>query len=129
MKKIIILFMILFISIPVVQADDLFAPSSKSAILIEASTVEILYEKNANERLKPASMTKMMTLLLTFEAIERGNLNLTDEVIVTVIATGFDDEVGEEALFSDEVHVPKRRSTPEVDDEYEIPPFLRSDNY
>ena len=44
-------------------------------------------------------------------------------------ATGFDDEVGEEALFSDEVHVQKRRQTPEVDDEYEIPPFLRSDNY
>ena len=39
------------------------------------------------------------------------------------------DEVGEEALFSDEVHVQKRRPTPEVDDEYEIPPFLRSDNY
>ena len=88
MKKIIILFMILFISIPVVQADDLFAPSSKSAILIEASTGEILYEKNANERLKPASMTKMMTLLLTFEAIERGDLNLTDEVIVSMNASG-----------------------------------------
>ena len=40
-----------------------------------------------------------------------------------------DDEVGEEALFSDDVHVQKRRQTPEVDDEYEIPPFLRSDNY
>ena len=64
---------------------------------------------------------------IIFGAIK--NDNLTDEVIVTVIATGFDDEVGEEALFSDEVHVPKRRSTPEVDDEYEIPPFLRSDNY
>ena len=88
MKKIIILFMILFISIPAVQADDLFAPSSKSAILIEASTGEILYEKNANERLKPASMTKMMTLLLTFEAIERGDLNLTDEVIVSMNASG-----------------------------------------
>ena len=88
MKKIIILFMILFISIPAVQADDLFAPSSKSAILIEASTGEILYEKNANEKLKPASMTKMMTLLLTFEAIERGDLNLTDEVIVSMNASG-----------------------------------------
>ena len=64
---------------------------------------------------------------IIFGAIK--NDNLTDEVIVTVIATGFDDEVGEEALFSDEVHVQKRRPTPEVDDEYEIPPFLRSDNY
>ena len=64
---------------------------------------------------------------IIFGAIK--NDNLTDEVIVTVIATGFDDEVGEEALFSDDVHVQKRRQTPEVDDEYEIPPFLRSDNY
>ena len=71
-----------------VNADDVFAPSSKSAILIEFSTGEILYEKNANERLKPASMTKMMTLLLTFEAIERGDLKLDDEVIVSMNASG-----------------------------------------
>ena len=64
---------------------------------------------------------------IIFGAIK--NDNLTDEVIVTVIATGFDKEVSDEALFSDDVHVQKRRSTPEVDDEYEIPPFLRSDNY
>ena len=62
---------------------------------------------------------------IIFGAIK--NENLTDEVIVTVIATGFDEETGEEALFSDEL--PKRRSKPEVDDEYEIPPFLRSDNF
>lgn len=71
-----------------VNADEIFAPSSKSAILIEASTGEVLYEKNANEKLKPASMTKMMTLLLTFEAIERGDLKLTDEVIVSINASG-----------------------------------------
>ena len=88
MKKIIFLFITLFLLVPVIKADDVFAPSSKSAILIEASTGEILYEKNANERLKPASMTKMMTLLLTFEAMERGNLKLEDEVIVSMNASG-----------------------------------------
>ena len=64
---------------------------------------------------------------IIFGAIK--NENLTDEVIVTVIATGFDEETGEEALFSDDI--PKRRSKTqvEVDDEYEIPPFLRSDNF
>ena len=63
---------------------------------------------------------------IIFGAIK--NENLTDEVIVTVIATGFDEETGDEALFSDEL--PKRRpKQQEVDDEYEIPPFLRSDNY
>lgn len=88
MKKTIILFLTIIACISKVNADDVFAPSSKSAILIEASTGEILYEKNANERLKPASMTKMMTLLLTFEAIERGDLKLSDEVIVSVNASG-----------------------------------------
>ena len=88
MKKTIILFLTIIVCISKVNAEDVFAPSSKSAILIEASTGEILYEKNANERLKPASMTKMMTLLLTFEAIERGDLKLSDEVIVSVNASG-----------------------------------------
>lgn len=55
--------------------------------MIEASTGDIIFEKNANEKLKPASMTKMMTLLLTFEAIERGDLKLTDEVIVSIKAS------------------------------------------
>ena len=42
MKKIIFLFITLFLLVPVIKADDVFAPSSKSAILIEASTGEIL---------------------------------------------------------------------------------------
>lgn len=88
MKKIIIIFTGILLCISKVNADEIFAPSSKSAILIEASTGEVLYEKNANEKLKPASMTKMMTLLLTFEAIERGDLKLTDEVIVSINASG-----------------------------------------
>lgn len=88
MKKIIILFTGILLCISKVNAVEIFAPSSKSAILIEASTGEVLYEKNANEKLKPASMTKMMTLLLTFEAIERGDLKLTDEVIVSINASG-----------------------------------------
>lgn len=87
MKKIIIIFTGIILCISKVNADEIFAPSSKSAILIEASTGEVLYEKNANEKLKPASMTKMMTLLLTFEAIERGDLKLTDEVIVSINAS------------------------------------------
>ena len=54
------------------------------------------------------------------------NENLTDEVIVTVIATGFDDETSEAALFSNDI--PKRRPQVKVDD-FDIPPFLRSDNF
>lgn len=56
-----------------VQADDLkLAENAKSAILIEASTGKILFEKNADEKLHPASMTKMMSMLLIIEAIEDG---------------------------------------------------------
>ena len=56
-----------------VQADDLkLAENAKSAILIETSTGKILFEKNADEKLHPASMTKMMSMLLIIEAIEDG---------------------------------------------------------
>ncbi len=61
---------------------------------------------------------------IIFGAIK--NENLTDEVIVTVIATGFDDETGEEVLFSNDL--PKRRAAVKTDD-YDIPPFLRDDNF
>ena len=69
-------FMMLFTSVrvyPVLADDDLkLAESAKSAILIEASTGKILFEKNADEKLHPASMTKMMSMLLIVEAIEDG---------------------------------------------------------
>ena len=58
------------------------APNSKSAIMIEASTGKVIYEKNADEQLSMASMTKMMTLLLIMENIENGNLKW-DEMITT----------------------------------------------
>lgn len=58
------------------------APNAKSAIMIEASTGKIIYEKNADEQLSMASMTKMMTLLLIMENIENGNLKW-DEMITT----------------------------------------------
>ncbi len=48
----------------------------KSAVLMEAETGRILYEQNADEALPPASVTKVMTLLLTMEAIEKGNITL-----------------------------------------------------
>lgn len=65
------------------QGDTIsLAPNAKSAIMIEASTGKIIYEKNADEQLAMASMTKMMTLLLIMENIENGNLKW-DEMITT----------------------------------------------
>ena len=78
MKKtllMILIFLTLFTSLGIssVRADDVkLAESAKSAILIEASTGQILFEKNADEKLHPASMTKMMSMLLIVEAIEDG---------------------------------------------------------
>lgn len=57
--------------------------SAPSAILIESSTGQVIYELNATERRSPASVTKIMTLLLTFEAIDAGKASLSDQVIVS----------------------------------------------
>lgn len=52
----------------------------ESAILIEQNSGQVLYEKNAHEQLRPASVTKLMTILLTFEALEAGQIKLDDKV-------------------------------------------------
>lgn len=86
MKKI-ILFLLLFLPI-CVKAEDLnLAENSKSAIMIEASTGEIIYEKNAHEKLPPASMTKMMSMLLIMENIEAGKLKLNEIITASVKAS------------------------------------------
>ena len=60
--------------------------TSKAAILMEASTGTIIYEQNADERLSPASITKIMTLILIFEALESGKIQLSDEVTTSAYA-------------------------------------------
>lgn len=83
MKKILILFLFLF-CIPIIKAEEVedLAPNATSAIMIEASTGEILFQKNKDEKLAPASMTKMMSMLIIMEEIENGNLKW-DEMITT----------------------------------------------
>ncbi|GIP25441.1 D-alanyl-D-alanine carboxypeptidase [Paenibacillus sp. J23TS9] len=56
------------------------AANAKSAILMDADTGTIIYEKNSHDKLPPASITKIMTMLLTMEAIDSGKLKLTDMV-------------------------------------------------
>lgn len=60
--------------------------SAPSAILIEASTGQVIYEQNATERRSPASITKIMTLLLTFEKLSEGKIALTDEITTSAYA-------------------------------------------
>jgi len=57
--------------------------TADSAILMEASTGTILYEKNATDHVSPASVTKIMTMLLTMEAIHNQEIQLEDTVIVS----------------------------------------------
>lgn len=57
--------------------------NAKSAILIEASTGEILYQNNQDERLEPASMTKMMSMLLILESIDKGIIKWDEIVTVS----------------------------------------------
>lgn len=56
---------------------------AKSAILLEPSTGAIIYEKNSHEKFAPASVTKIMTMLLTMEAVDSGKIKLTDKVTVS----------------------------------------------
>ena len=56
---------------------------SPSVVLMEGSTGTIIYEKNKDEKLRPASITKVMTLLLIFEALDAGQIHLMDEVTVS----------------------------------------------
>lgn len=60
--------------------------SAPSAILMEKSTGEILYEQNAHERLAPASVTKIMTLLLVMEALEDGRIGWDDTITASASA-------------------------------------------
>ncbi len=84
MKKVLLTILMFFSLISKVYSLDLnLTPKAKSAILVEASTGEIIYEKNKDERLAPASMTKIMSLILIMEEIEKGTLKLNEEIIVS----------------------------------------------
>ena len=66
-----------------VNADDDGLVSAPAAVLMEASTGKILYEKNPHEQRPCASITKVMTLLLVMEAMDSGKLALTDTITAT----------------------------------------------
>ncbi len=97
MKKLCSLFLMVVLLLPVaVKADTtipvngktVLAENAKSVIMLEASTGQILYERDADIKLAPASMTKMMSLVLIMEAIENGVIHLNDMVTVSEKASG-----------------------------------------
>ncbi len=88
------------------EAADALTLNGISAVLLEAETGTVLYEKNADEALPPASVTKIMTLLLVMEAIDAGTITLTDRVTVSEYAASMGGsqvflEAGEEMVLED----------------------------
>lgn len=70
-----------------VRAEAEVAVAAPSVILIESSTGQVILEKNSTERRSPASITKIMTLLLAFEQLEEGKIKLEDEVVTSSYAS------------------------------------------
>lgn len=111
MKKVLICIICLFMLIPFVKAQkeensNTLAKNAKSAIMIEASTGEILYEFNSHEKREPASMTKMMSLLLIMEAIEKNVISWDQMITVSSNASSMGGsqillETGEEMSVDD----------------------------
>ena len=85
-----ILFVFLSISnnIKVYATSNLNTENCKSAVLIENNSKKVLFDKNAHSRHPIASVTKLMTILLTLEEIDAGNISLTDKVLVSQNANG-----------------------------------------
>lgn len=82
------------------------ATNAKAAILLDSDTGEVLYEKNADQKLPPASITKIMTLLLVMEGIAKGEISLKDKVRTSEHAASMGGsqiflEVGEEMTVED----------------------------
>ncbi|QHN49750.1 D-alanyl-D-alanine carboxypeptidase [Geobacillus stearothermophilus] len=91
------------------EAKVKLADEAKSAILIERDTGKVLYEKNAHEPLPPASMTKIMTMLLIMEAIDEGKLSYDEKVRASEYAASMGGsqiflEPGEEMTVDEMLH-------------------------
>lgn len=79
----IILILLIFTNFLGVYANADLKVDAKAAILMEVNTGEIIYKLNEHERLAPASITKIMTMLLGVEALNSGRISLNDKVIIS----------------------------------------------
>lgn len=106
MKKILLTIMAFFIGFNYALAEEDLAPNAKSAILVDSLSGKVLYEKNPDEKLAPASMTKLASMLLIMENIDNGNLSFDDKVTISEEAAGMGGsqiflEAGEEYKVSE----------------------------
>ena len=109
MKRIgagVLMLVLLFGMLPVGVAAVELDVAGKSAVLMDVATGTVIYEKNAHERLRPASVTKVMTMLLVMEAIDSGRLRWDDKVTASEAAAAKGGsqvylKVGEQMTVSD----------------------------
>ena len=89
MKKLVVIFLVMLLLCPmVVKADDnTLIPNAKSGVLMEESTGKIIFERNKDEKVAVASMTKMVAQILILEAIEKGQIKWTDKVTASANAS------------------------------------------
>ncbi|MDT8716566.1 D-alanyl-D-alanine carboxypeptidase [Clostridium sp. 19966] len=92
MKKITVRFTNIFLiiltslslfAVPVKAEEEGINVEAKSAILVEPVTGKVIYEKNSHEKFAPASVTKIMTMLLTMEKVDSGKIKLSDKVTIS----------------------------------------------
>ena len=92
MKRIVSLALTLSLCLPAAWAAPEQLPAvdlvSSSAVLMEKETGQLLYEKEAHQRMEPASVTKIMTLLLIMEALDAGRIRREDPVTISSTAAG-----------------------------------------
>ena len=77
-----VIFYLIFIPIPFVQA-SFIDTEAETAVIIDATTGKVLFEKEMNKKTYPASMTKIMTTLIVFEKLSNGTLSLDDKFLVS----------------------------------------------
>ena len=89
MKKVLSIIFCICLLLPFnIKADDIdLAPNAGSAILIEFETGDVIYEKNSHEKLHPASMTKIMSMLIIIEHIDKGLISWDDVVTASANAS------------------------------------------
>ncbi len=84
MRKILICLLVsIFYFTNTVYGNDVVLPETRANVLMEANTGKVLLEKNPNEKVQIASVTKVMTMLLTFEALNNGQITKEDTVTIS----------------------------------------------
>ena len=85
MKKVLLILLSFFSWMSISLAQEDYTPNAKSAILVDSLSGKVLYEKNADEKLPPASMTKLASMLLIMESIDNETLKFDDMVTIDYI--------------------------------------------